>query len=383
LKDRDYPREIIWGIAAQESDIVDFDNQFVSYDYGHGIMQITFDAYHDTLQNQSATYDNRGIGSYITIYPCPSVSTTTYTKCHTEGGSTSTNAKPYKHYDDIQSNPKYKQYTNTRQSIYSNVKDGMGVLEEKFEALSQITTTTIASGTTYSSVEREVILITERYNGNNCGYVDEVADRLDEIDAYFSGKSSSTVSSTIQKMHTAGTDMVCADLNSPGDLTITDSQDRVLGVVNGEERNDFEWGIYDQETESAKILFPNRDENYRYRVVGTGEGVYGLDITIKEGPRLIVYRVDNVQTNLGEIHTYNLDKEAILNGEGGVVVEIDKDGNGLSDEILNGVAELKYKPNPEPRSALDLSDLENTELQASVTWSSPTINTTTSTAIYE
>src|SRR5262249_40581563 len=160
--------------------------------YGHGIMQLTFNAWYNE-PGGSSDWDNTGIGSFLNIYPCANLGSTLYTNCYTDAGTHSaTDPKPYKDYGYSNVSTTYKLYTNTQQSLYANIKDGMRLLQTKFKNQLQITTSTTPTGTatTYSGTERELVIVTEGY-GPDCGYVDDVAGKLDTINKYFAGSSSS------------------------------------------------------------------------------------------------------------------------------------------------------------------------------------------------
>lgn len=323
LKSGNYEKKVIWGMAARESG-PNFDNENVSYDYGHGIMQLTFDAWSHEPSDPHATFDNTGAGSHISVPPCASLNSSSYTNCYTNAGTADTNPKHYQPYAGNSNNPTYKLYTNTEQSIYSNIKDGLRILSDKFNNYSGISASTTVNGTTFSPTERKIISATENYNGA-CGYVNDVADRLDDIGSYFSGATTSDISTLVQKMHTAGTDLICAQLHSPADLSIQDSKGHKVGVVNGEGRNDFPMAVYDKDQKFAKIFFP-RDENYTYKLIGTGSGTYGLDITIIKGSQVISFETRNVPIVPGQIDTYTVDKNAVLKHLPGVTLKVHKEG---------------------------------------------------------
>jgi hypothetical protein len=103
-----------------------------------------------------------GSGVSVTSTLCASIATTTYIKCYDGAGTGSQDPKPYKNYDDNLSSPIYKQYANTKQSMYANIKDGLRNLQTKFP-VNQITTSTTPTGTTttYSGIEREIVVGTE------------------------------------------------------------------------------------------------------------------------------------------------------------------------------------------------------------------------------
>lgn len=350
LKDGDYPEKIIWGIMAAESGSPShqFNNELVSFDYGHGISQITppYVFYNEQFENgwQQNYGDSRGFASKTKIYPCRSNQSNLYINCYTNGGEYDTNPKSYKNYADNPTNPVYKYYSNKLQSIYANLKDGMRTIANKYDLYSDITEEKTINGITYSGSDRRNILTTERYRGNDCGYVHTVATRLDNIDDYFPGQSATSLSDLISKMHSAGQTAICAQLESPGELSIQDSTGKTVGVINGEGINDFPLAIYDLTHKFVKIL-ATEDENYTYTVSGTDSGTYGLKITIKEGDnRNLSFMASEIPITLGEKHIYSVDKEALNNNQNDAVTisimknrtnKIFKVGNIINGQYLD------------------------------------------------
>jgi hypothetical protein len=123
-------------------------------------------------------------------------------------------------------------------------------------------------------------------------------------------------------------------------LSIADSQGRTIGVVNGEVKNDFVWGIYDPAEKSAKILFPDVEEDYTYTVVGTDKGTYGITLTLKNGLGITTVRARRVPIVSGEVHAYTIDREKLASNENVVTVRIDREGDGAFDSVIETDAQL-------------------------------------------
>lgn len=336
LKTNGYPEKLILGIAAYE-DGPSFNNESVSFDYGHGIMQPTFDAwYYEPASSASSTFDNTGIASHIKIVPCASLASRSYINCYTNAGTADGAPKSYQSYGGNSSNPTYKVYSSTTQSIYANIKDGLYVLAHANSLFSTISASTTVNGVTYSPNDIQDILTTQHYNGGGtgaCGYVDIVASRLDDIGSYFPGATTSDISDLVQKMHNAASTTLCAELHSPGDLTIQDSKGLSIGSVNGKTENDFPLAIYDKDKKSIVILAAGNDD-YTYKVTGTGTGTYGLDITIKTGNQKIAFKASDIAIMPGEVHTYKVNKDLLSHGLNGVTLDVDRNGDGISDRTL-------------------------------------------------
>lgn len=322
LSDQGFEKKIILGIAAEESGIIDFNNEKSSFDFGHGIMQITLFPHH---------WDNRGIGSGVKIPLCEGVISDLYLNCYTDsmGGL---GLRDYKPYADNPDNPTYKQYSNTKQSFFSNIKDGMRILQQKYAGLN-ITSDITIGGITYNPIERESVLVTQRYNGSKCAYVKRVATRLMNIEEYFPGQDISDIEELVNKMYAAGNSNVCAMLYSPGELYIEDSKGKKVGVIKGKGINDFPMAVYDKEEKFVKIMFAEKDD-YNYKVIGTSKGLYGLDIVTVNSDKEIIFSARNIPISKGEIHSYKVNTEKLSTGQKGVTLSIDKNGDGVIDKLV-------------------------------------------------
>ena len=268
--------------------------------------------------------------------------------------SSDLNTKSYKDYGYANVSTTYKYYSNTSQSIYANIKDGMRILRDKLNVFASISTSTTATttpngtSTTYTASDRRTILATQSYNGLCKPYVQNIANTLDSIDSFFPGVTTSSISSLVQKMHIVGQNDICFKLHSPGDVSIQDAEGRTLGVVNGVVKNDFSLGSYDPATKFGFVFLPP-DKNFMYKVVGTGTGVYGLDITIVSGTQEIAFQTRNMSLAPGQIDTYTIDQAAILDNQKGVTLKVDSKGDGTINNIeIFGATVENIKPEKSP-----------------------------------
>lgn len=330
IKSVNYPKELTYGIAAQESgDIIDkFDNEIVSYDYGHGIMQNTFDAwFRETQGINSSTYDNRGIASNVIIPRCSSINSSNYLDCYEYAGVPyDGHKKTYKHYQDIETNPIYKQYSNKLQSVYANIKDGMQILASKTYTsfIENVSGNVIIGTDTYSESDRKNILTTWLYNGytpdnTNCNYVSNVADKLDAISTYFPGVSISSLSDLIQKMHTVGQNAICTNLKSDYNTLTVSSSSNAIGMINGVKTNTFPFAVYDTVNNSIGILAADLNNDYSYTVNGNANDLYNLNITIKDGNESETFIAKDIPIKKSEKHIYKIDKEALKEGKNNAI----------------------------------------------------------------
>jgi parallel beta-helix repeat protein len=129
-----------------------------------------------------------------------------------------------------------------------------------------------------------------------------------------------------------------ANLKSPGELRIYDSQNQVTGLINGEIKEEIPDSIYDEHNEIV-VVFSSTD-TYRHEVVGTDGGSYGLDITSVENGKATTFTATDIPTTTGAIHEYTINWDALSQGEEGVTVLVDSDGDGTFEYIFTADNEL-------------------------------------------
>ena len=120
-------------------------------------------------------------------------------------------------------------------------------------------------------------------------------------------------------------------LHSPGELRVYNSQNRVTGLVNGEIKEEISDSIYD---ELDKIVAVFSYDDYLYEVAGTEDGTYGLEISSFNGSETITFIASGIYTKLGVLHQYVVDWEALSQGEKGVTLQIDSNGDGTFEQTL-------------------------------------------------
>jgi hypothetical protein len=132
-------------------------------------------------------------------------------------------------------------------------------------------------------------------------------------------------------------------LKSPAELRVYDSQGRTTGLVKRELRNEIPRSVYDNG--GIMILFPT--DFYRYAVVGTDEGSYGIDITSIKNAETNTLSLTSIPTTTRVVHRYAIDWGALSRGEKGVTMQIDSDADGVFERttaIQPPVASLALFP---------------------------------------
>jgi hypothetical protein len=127
-------------------------------------------------------------------------------------------------------------------------------------------------------------------------------------------------------------------IHSAGELRVYDSQNRVTGLFNGEVKEEIPDSIYGEEDETVAIFSPSA--SYRYEVVGTGEGTYGLEVNFIKGVNVISFTATDIPTTSGTVHDYAVDWDALSRDEKGVTVQVDSDGDGTFERTFTSDGEL-------------------------------------------
>ncbi len=339
-----FPKELIMAIAAQESGGINFNNEYVSFDYGHGVMQVTPDAYKNEKPGGKFTNnkeDSRGVLSDIHLKKCDEVNSDNYKKCYKNTESFNNKLKSYDNYQHDPVNFVYKQYTNTTQSIFANIKDGLGILSSKYRHVfvHPCSSSVTYGGEVFSCTDIDMIKAVWGYNGavttpaNN--YLKLISQKLTNLNAYFANHSYPNSDHLIQKLAIANDNRIELKAHSPIAIEAIDSQGRVTGLNNaGDMLSDIPNSYYDPEDETALILFP--EDTYTYQVTGDGTGPsYGFDITIeRDSASPLVFQASDIPIAEGEIHTFHIDEAVLAAGGNGTTIDIDSDGDGTPEKTI-------------------------------------------------
>jgi hypothetical protein len=124
-------------------------------------------------------------------------------------------------------------------------------------------------------------------------------------------------------------------VKSPVELRIYDSKGRVTGLVNGEIKEEIPNSMYDKENEVALIF--DATDTYRYKVIGTGNGTYGMEVTSAKEGDAKTFKANDVPITPKSIQQFDVDWDALSNDKG-VTINIDSNGDGKFDETINSGA---------------------------------------------
>jgi len=133
---------------------------------------------------------------------------------------------------------------------------------------------------------------------------------------------------------------ILAGVASPVELRIYDSEGNFTGLVGGVIQELIPISIYDSESNTAVIFCSSGF--YRYEVVGTNEGTYGLNITSVDEGVTNTFEAIDIPTTAGSIHEYTIDWEALSSDEEGVILEIDNNGDGFFEQTAIADNDMSY-----------------------------------------
>jgi len=133
-------------------------------------------------------------------------------------------------------------------------------------------------------------------------------------------------------------DLTFIHLCSPGELRVYDSQGRVTGLVNGEIKEEIPNSTYNDEMEMVMIL--SSSSSFTYEVKGTDEGSYGLGVATIKDREFINFTATDIPTSANALHQYKIDWNALSQGEAGVTVQVDSDGDGTFEDTFTADNEL-------------------------------------------
>jgi Tol biopolymer transport system component len=135
---------------------------------------------------------------------------------------------------------------------------------------------------------------------------------------------------------------------SPGELRAYDSLGHVTGLVNGQIRTEIPNTMYYPEAKRILILSP--EENYVIEVMGFAEGTYGLNIDLFEQGNIIKVEAINIPISNGSRHDYYVNWNVLSQGQPGVTLQIDSNGDGIFERTVKSDSTLtanEFNP-PEP-----------------------------------
>jgi hypothetical protein len=124
-----------------------------------------------------------------------------------------------------------------------------------------------------------------------------------------------------------------ATIHSPGELRVYNSQNRVTGLVNGVVKEEIANSSYNG-TSNTVTINPATD-SYYYQVNGTGTGSYGLDLVYSLGGQTTTFNATGIPILSGAINRYSVNWTTLSQGQPGVTVQLDLNGDGVFEISFN------------------------------------------------
>lgn len=232
-------------------------------------------------------------------------------------------------------------YNNTDEGIRHNISDGFNVLKDKHGSVNPCTKPTTIEGLTFSCIDKEIVKTIWAYNGfvDPSNYLSLVANNMNpsSLQNYYRGDFID-YTDLRKKMVVAQNNLNFVRKFSPVYLRVYDSHNNVVGEFSTSTQNTIEDAIYDSNTESIAILFP--EGAYHYVVVGHTNGTYGLDITSTKNGTTTNFSAVSMPVATGEVHEYAVDIAALAQGLPGVTIKIDKNGDGIFEKVVTADSTL-------------------------------------------
>ena len=119
-------------------------------------------------------------------------------------------------------------------------------------------------------------------------------------------------------------------LKSPGELRVLDSYNRITGLVNGKSTAQIPVSQYINNV--VTLSLPT--DAYRYQVIGTEEGTYGLEITATMKTGSITFTAVDIPIQPNTTHQYTVNWTALDEGKTGETFQIDSNSDGTFETNL-------------------------------------------------
>ncbi len=136
-------------------------------------------------------------------------------------------------------------------------------------------------------------------------------------------------------------------LGSPGELRVYDFEGNMTGLKNGEVIEEIPFSEYGDE----KVLIQGADIA-RIEVVGLDEDVYQLDIVRINNKKRFNFSANDIMTSQGEIHSFVVDWDGLDGEDGAVEIGIDKDGDGVAEQMIEIGSEFSDTTAPQTQILL-------------------------------
>lgn len=125
-------------------------------------------------------------------------------------------------------------------------------------------------------------------------------------------------------------------VNSPVELRVYDELGNAAGFINDSLKEEITGSTVADDT----VLIYPAIGSYRVLLVGTDEGIYGLDMTIIQDGYVLNFTAINIPICAGAVHLFEIDWAALSQGEKGVTIQVDSNGDGTFEHTFISGSEL-------------------------------------------
>ncbi len=165
----------------------------------------------------------------------------------------------------------------------------------------------------------------------------ELPDDTSKIVFYLLGKTNTGIYGMDMKTKIRGNmydkvnEFILSKINSPVEQYVLDEQNQKTGLINGNIMTEIPNSIYNSENE-AVVLFPPFS-TYKHIVNGKSNGTYGLEI-LSSQQKITIFNATNIPILANAKHQYTINWPALSEGEKGVTIKIDDDGDGTFEQTI-------------------------------------------------
>jgi predicted GH43/DUF377 family glycosyl hydrolase len=195
--------------------------------------------------------------------------------------------------------------------------------------------------------------------GSPTVYIKNVADKLRRLksQALFPKLNGDNCDDLADKMEAVYNNSQSITLGCPAEIKVYDSDGRMTGSLikqligdknlnngfdpsskNGAE--EIPNSIYDGENKTIVLMFPS--DTCRYEIIGTGEGVYNLNITNVIDGKMIAFNAVSIPITSKTIHQYTIDWNALYQNKKGITLQMDSDGDRVFEKTISTDKRLIY-----------------------------------------
>ena len=182
-------------------------------------------------------------------------------------------------------------------------------------------------------------------------YVKNVADKLRKLKSpmLFPKADRDICADLADKMDSVYNNSQSITLGCPAEIRAYDPEGRMSGslinkqIIGRNLNNGFDplgrYGaeeipnsIYVGENKTIVLMFPS--DKYSYEIIGTGEGVYNLNIVNMLNGEMATFNAVGIPITSKTVHKYTIDWNVLYNSGKGIELQMDSDGDGIFEKAI-------------------------------------------------